>query len=444
MYCYQCNQTYSPLSYSCNNNIPNLCNSCQQNNPIPSPCQSCSDLTCLSTYNSECVVYNGDGISCLSIPIVTGQGLNDVINSLASQICLAQQGGGSVTSFSTSNLVPLFMATVDTATTTPNLIFAQIPQNAFTFFAGPATGTPDNPTFRDITFNDISAAIAQPDMQVVYGKTTVGIASDANFIWDYTNLNLTVGDLSSVKCQMALSIDNIIGSAQLESDLGTISVVGSLGTYTRTPTNGIIVDSKNGHYTIGNQLNGGTYIDINNSTGKVTFNLATDGSFGTNAYSFPIGKATSANSVLTDVAGNGTLSWQVQTGAPQTVKITLSSAQFLALHSSPVQIVPAPATGYFTQVLALVVNYHFLTAAYVTNNGFSIIYGNAPDLYAAIINQTFTQQTYSSSQVVPVGINDAGHTTLSNQALYLYADGNNPTTGSGSFDIYLTYLTLPL
>lgn len=63
--------------------------------------------------------------------------------------------GGSVTSFSTGNLSPLFTSSVATATTTPALTFSLSTQTANTIFAGPTTGSAAAPTFRTLVAADI-------------------------------------------------------------------------------------------------------------------------------------------------------------------------------------------------------------------------------------------------------------------------------------------------
>jgi hypothetical protein len=65
-------------------------------------------------------------------------------------------GSGSVTSFSSGNLSPLFTTSVATATSTPALSFTLADQAANTFFAGPAsTLPPAPPTFRALVLQDL-------------------------------------------------------------------------------------------------------------------------------------------------------------------------------------------------------------------------------------------------------------------------------------------------
>jgi hypothetical protein len=63
--------------------------------------------------------------------------------------------GGSVTTFSSGNLSPLFTTSVATPTTTPALSFALNTQLANTVFAGPVSGGAATPTFRGLNSADI-------------------------------------------------------------------------------------------------------------------------------------------------------------------------------------------------------------------------------------------------------------------------------------------------
>ena len=66
-------------------------------------------------------------------------------------------GGGSVTSFSTGNLSPLFTTSVATPTTTPALSFSLNTQSPNTVFAGPVSGGAATPTFRALVAADLPA-----------------------------------------------------------------------------------------------------------------------------------------------------------------------------------------------------------------------------------------------------------------------------------------------
>lgn len=64
-------------------------------------------------------------------------------------------GAGTVTSFSSGNLSPLFTTSVATPATTPALTFTLSPQTANTVFAGPSAAGPSAPTFRGLVTTDL-------------------------------------------------------------------------------------------------------------------------------------------------------------------------------------------------------------------------------------------------------------------------------------------------
>lgn len=64
---------------------------------------------------------------------------------------------GAITPLSIVSLSPLFTASVNTTSTSQDIIFAQIPQAANTFYGGPTSGLDANPTFRILTTADLPA-----------------------------------------------------------------------------------------------------------------------------------------------------------------------------------------------------------------------------------------------------------------------------------------------
>lgn len=81
-------------------------------------------------------------------------------------------GSGTVTSFSSGNLSPLFTTIVANPATTPSLTFSAIAQNANLIFAGPSSGVPASPDFRSLVASDI------PSLSYV---TSVGLSAPAIF-----------------------------------------------------------------------------------------------------------------------------------------------------------------------------------------------------------------------------------------------------------------------
>lgn len=79
-------------------------------------------------------------------------------------------GSGSVTSFSSGNLSPLFTTSVATATTTPALSFSLSTQAANAVFAGPTSGGSAAPTFRALVYADLSGLVGTTGSTIAAGN----------------------------------------------------------------------------------------------------------------------------------------------------------------------------------------------------------------------------------------------------------------------------------
>lgn len=97
---------------------------------------------------------------------ITGAELIEIVqggvNVKTTAADIGSGGAGTVTSFSSGNLTPLFTTSVATATSTPALTFALVDQNANLVYAGPTNGAAAAPSFRSLVAADI------PDLSSVY------------------------------------------------------------------------------------------------------------------------------------------------------------------------------------------------------------------------------------------------------------------------------------
>lgn len=102
-------------------------------------------------------------------------------------------GTGTVTSFSSGNLSPLFTTSVATPTTTPALSFSLSTQTANTVFAGPASGGAAGPTFRALVAADIPPGFgpASPTTSVQFNNGGV-FGGSSNFTWNDTSKSLAI------------------------------------------------------------------------------------------------------------------------------------------------------------------------------------------------------------------------------------------------------------
>jgi hypothetical protein len=127
-----------------------------------------------------------------------------------------------------------------------------------------------------------------------------------------------------------------------------------------------------------------------------------------------------------------------------TDKVTLSSAQILALNSTPIQLVAAPGAGLMIEVLGISGTMNFLTAAYATNTNVSILF-NGAGLSLFTFNAILTSTVTRTGRATPVALTGTNALQiLANTKLEIQAPVGNPTTGAGSLDIYITYRVVPV
>lgn len=90
-------------------------------------------------------------------------------------------GGGTVTSFSSGALSPLFTTNVATATSTPALSFALVNQNANIIYAGPTNGAAAAPSFRALVTADIGDdIITLPKIENIAALSVVANATNGS------------------------------------------------------------------------------------------------------------------------------------------------------------------------------------------------------------------------------------------------------------------------
>jgi hypothetical protein len=156
------------------------------------------------------------------------------------------------------------------------------------------------------------------------------------------------------------------------------------------------------------------------------------------------GTVTTNANMTGDVTSVGNATTIIDTYKTYTTKISLSSAEILALNSSPKQLLPAPGSGKTYELLGVLCNMNFISAAYAANTTLQVLYSGAALVVATnsnIINATVDK----IGKMALSAISAAGSTQyLENTALNLNVGGGNPTTGDGTLDIYLTYKIITL
>ena len=123
-------------------------------------------------------------------------------------------------------------------------------------------------------------------------------------------------------------------------------------------------------------------------------------------------------------------------------KVNISSAEILALNSTPVTLVTAPGAGYVLMPINAIVKMNFGTIVYGANTDLGIVHdGLTTQLLplAALINR-------ASDWIKFIPLCEQGYSaaTSENKSLDLLCDTGDPTGGDGNLDIYLWYIKLLL
>jgi hypothetical protein len=133
----------------------------------------------------------------------------------------------------------------------------------------------------------------------------------------------------------------------------------------------------------------------------------------------------------------------------QSIDVTISSAQLLALHSSPVQILPASDPGTFIHPLRCVIRYYYGGTAYAGTVGvLQFIMGTAAPLTGILttLNTANIGVTASSVEIVGLGTAQVSAapppiSTFDGQPLNIWHTLANATTGNGTLHVTVYYAT---
>lgn len=169
-------------------------------------------------------------------------------------------------------------------------------------------------------------------------------------------------------------------------------------------------------------------------------------------YTYPkISSLSSQDSFLiTDVSNSNktkTVAWQdvlKSEGLVQNKKITLTSAQILDLHNTPVELIPAPGVDKFIQVLSIYSYLDFNTTPYVTSNAGSIYYRygdntiTVQEYSLAGVNQMLqkTKDTFQGGQIPSFSTDDSWLPNENVQAFSNVASSN----GDSPINVYISYI----
>lgn len=125
---------------------------------------------------------------------------------------------------------------------------------------------------------------------------------------------------------------------------------------------------------------------------------------------------------------------------PLTVKVSLTSAEILALNTTPKTLIAAGGTGTVIVPISILCNFTYGTTTYATFTSgrfkFFAISGNiASNSIIGSVSNIISIQPIVSTSFSTLPINTA--------FIYDISSGN-PTTGDGTLDIYITYCLVTL
>lgn len=144
----------------------------------------------------------------------------------------------------------------------------------------------------------------------------------------------------------------------------------------------------------------------------------------------------------TAVFGQLQLANGVDNGAVMdSVKVTLTSAQILALNTTPVTLIPAQGANTYIEVLAVVAKLDFNSVAYTGANAASLTYTNAGGAAATgtIASSFLDSASSAATKLVPVAV-----TPVANAPIVISVATANPAAGNSTitFDLFYRVVTI--
>ena len=126
----------------------------------------------------------------------------------------------------------------------------------------------------------------------------------------------------------------------------------------------------------------------------------------------------------------------------QQASVTLSSAQLLAIFTTPVTIVPALGAGIVAVPVVATFNYHNGGTAYTDGGGLLLVAWPGAQSGVSVTTAGFwdqTQSTFADGSANRAAIPIA---TVANQAIVARQSVANPTLGNGTVAITVSYVTM--
>jgi hypothetical protein len=138
------------------------------------------------------------------------------------------------------------------------------------------------------------------------------------------------------------------------------------------------------------------------------------------------------------------LAWSYSNSAIlRQASLTITTAQVLALNSTPLTIVAAPSAGYAIEVISATFKMVYATTQYATNFNIQLI------TYGANVEQAEVSSlnaSVSTIRALDISSTNAPTATqiLENAALNVTVETGNPTAGDSDITVYVTYRIITL
>lgn len=123
-------------------------------------------------------------------------------------------------------------------------------------------------------------------------------------------------------------------------------------------------------------------------------------------------------------------------GLLQRVKVSISSAQLLAINTTPIELVAAPGAGKVISPRNIVFNYTYGTTTYVTTAVAVRFVGEVSNIYSTTVIDDTSSGIGSTTK--------SNHWVFENTAIEFTHPTTDPTTGDGTLEIYITYEIITL
>jgi hypothetical protein len=124
-------------------------------------------------------------------------------------------------------------------------------------------------------------------------------------------------------------------------------------------------------------------------------------------------------------------------------KVTISTAEILAMNTTPKQLIAAQGAGTFVEVLSIVFYLDYNSAAYATNTDLNYQYGSPSSVTGAFVGAVTINSTADYIQVRKLDL-DTNSANLINKPFLLNVATGNPTAGNSPLYVYLTYRVITL